>query len=117
MLRISAPSTAPVGITSIGPPLTSPATLRSTLKAIGTLQMHAPIRNCYHRAMGEGRLRHNDVNAGLYFESISSRLAQTCVELVQRGGARTQRLLVERVERRIHRVEMVVQIFRLGIDV
>src|SRR5258708_1460272 len=114
MLRISAPSTAPVGSRSIGPPLTSPATLRSTLKAIGTLQLHAPIRNCYHRAVGEGRLRHN---ASMYFESISSRLAQACVELIQRSGAGTQRLLVERVERRIHRVEMVVQIFRLGIDV
>jgi hypothetical protein len=49
--------------------------------------------------------------------SAGARLAQAGVDPVQRGGARTERLLVELVERRIHSVEMDVQVFRLGIDV
>src|SRR3982075_1795427 len=44
-------------------------------------------------------------------------LAQAGVDLVERSGARTQRFLAELVERRVHRVEVAVQVFRLRIDV
>src|SRR5882757_10104493 len=45
------------------------------------------------------------------------RLAQAGVDLVQRGGAGAQRLLIQRVERRLDGVEMGMQIFRVRIDV
>src|SRR5580692_10289892 len=54
---------------------------------------------------------------GVSVQIPDRRLAQAGVDLVQRGRARTQRLLVKLVERRIHRAEMGVQIFRLRIDV
>jgi len=44
-------------------------------------------------------------------------LPQAGVDLFQRRRTRTQLLLGERVERRVDRVEMLVQVFRLAIDI
>src|SRR5712671_2028570 len=44
-------------------------------------------------------------------------LPQRGVDLLQRGRARAQLLLGERVERRVDRVEVLVQVFGLVVDV
>src|SRR3984885_1824490 len=101
MPRISAPSAAPVETTS-----TSRTTSRLRLETIGILRLHGPILKMLASRGGPGKGTTCDGN-----------LAQGCVDLVERGGARTEGLFVERIERRRHRVEMAVQVFRLRIDV
>src|SRR5438045_1036386 len=50
-------------------------------------------------------------------QCLRLRSAQTGVDLVQRGRAGAQRLLIQRVERRLDGVEMGVQVFRFRIDI